>query len=116
MTPPIEISGSVSVVTGGASGIGKGIVRALLKNGGSVVVADIEEQPIQDTVSEFEALGPVEGYVTDVSSETSVEELSQYVFGKYEKCNLLFNNAGVGSGGGGKHGRMNQMTGNGVLE
>ena len=33
MTPPIEISGSVSVVTGGASGIGKGIVKALLKNG-----------------------------------------------------------------------------------
>ena len=67
MTPPIEISGSVSVVTGGASGIGKGITKALLKNGGSVVIADIEEQPIDDTVSEFEALGPVEGYVTDVS-------------------------------------------------
>ena len=116
MTPPIEISGSVSVVTGGASGIGKGITKALLKNGGSVVIADIEEQPIDDTVSEFEALGPVEGYVTDVSSETSVEELSQYVFGKYEKCNLSSIMLEWAPAVEEKHGRMNQMTGNGVLE
>ncbi len=102
MAEPIDIAGSVSVVTGGASGIGKGIVKALLNNGGTVVVADIEEQPIQDTVAEFKDFGPVEGYVTDVSNEGSVEDLSQYVFSKYEKCNLLFNNAGVGSGGGGK--------------
>ena len=46
MAEPIDIAGSVSVVTGGASGIGKGIVKALLNNGGTDVVADIEEQPI----------------------------------------------------------------------
>ena len=50
MAEPIDIAGSVSVVTGGASGIGKGIVKALLNNGGTVVVADIEEQPIQETL------------------------------------------------------------------
>ena len=41
MAEPIDIAGSVSVVTGGASGIGKGIVKALLNNGGTVVVADL---------------------------------------------------------------------------
>ena len=56
MAEPIDIAGSVSVVTGGASGIGKGIVKALLNNGGTVVVADIEEQPIQETVAEFKEL------------------------------------------------------------
>ena len=35
MAEPIDIAGSVSVVTGGASGIGKGIVKALLNNGGT---------------------------------------------------------------------------------
>ena len=102
MVEKISIEGSVAVVTGGASGIGKGIVKALLNNGGTVVIADIEETPINETVKEFSDLGTVDGYVTDVANEESVEALSDYVFDTYGKCNILFNNAGVGSGGGGK--------------
>jgi len=102
MAENISIEGSVSVVTGGASGIGKGIVKALLNNGGTVVIADIEETPINETIEEFSDLGTVDGYVTDVAKEESVEALSDYVFDTYGKCNILFNNAGVGSGGGGK--------------
>ena len=102
MAENISIEGSVSVVTGGASGIGKGIVKALLNNGGTVVIADIEETPINETIEEFSDLGTVDGYVTDVANEESVEALSDYVFDTYGKCNILFNNAGVGSGGGGK--------------
>mgnify|MGYP001292871750 FL=1 len=102
MAENISIEGSVAVVTGGASGIGKGIVKALLNNGGTVVIADIEETPINETIEEFSDLGTVDGYVTDVANEESVEALSDYVFDTYGKCNILFNNAGVGSGGGGK--------------
>jgi len=102
MAENILIEGSVAVVTGGASGIGKGITKALLNNGATVVVADIEEKPINDTLNEFSDLGSVDGFVTDVASEESVENLSAYVYETYGKCNLLFNNAGVGSGGGGK--------------
>lgn len=102
MAENISIEGSVAVVTGGASGIGKGIVKALLNNGGTVVIADIEETPINETIEEFSNLGTVDGYVTDVANEESVEALSDYVFDTYGKCNILFNNAGVGSGGGGK--------------
>ena len=102
MAENISIEGSVAVVTGGASGIGKGIVKALLNNGGTVIIADIEETPITETVKAFSDLGPVDGYVTDVANEESVEALSNYVFDTYGKCNILFNNAGVGSGGGGK--------------
>ena len=102
MAENISIEGSVAVVTGGASGIGKGITKALLNNGATVVVADIEEKPINDTLNEFSDLGSVDGFVTDVASEESVENLSTYVFETYGKCNLLFIIAGVGSGGGGK--------------
>ncbi len=98
----INIEGSVAVVTGGANGIGKGIVKALLTRGASVVIADIEEPVLAETIKELSQFGPLDSFVTDVADETSVEALSEYVFDTQGKCNLLFNNAGVGSGGGGK--------------
>ena len=60
----IVISDSVAVVTGGASGIGKGIVGALLRHGAKVVIADIEQSAIDETVAEMSAHGDVTGIRT----------------------------------------------------
>ena len=103
MTPDrLSIDGAVAVVTGGASGIGKGIVKALLRRGARVVIADVEEPVLEQAVGELSPLGPVEGVRTDVSDEESVTALAEHVFGVHGCCNLLFCNAGVTSGGGGK--------------
>ncbi|MYB02755.1 MAG: SDR family NAD(P)-dependent oxidoreductase, partial [Acidimicrobiaceae bacterium] len=98
----LHIEGMTAVVTGGASGIGKGIVKALLRRGARVVIADIEEPVLERAVEELTPLGPVEGMRTDVSDEESVTALADHVFDTYGGCNLLFCNAGVTSGGGGK--------------
>ena len=95
-----HIGGSTAVVTGGASGIGKGIAKALLRRGATVVIADIEELALEQAVGELSALGPVEGVRTDVSDEESVTALADHVFDAHGACNLLFCNAGVTSGGG----------------
>ncbi len=100
--PPIEIEGGVAVVTGGAGGIGKGIVRALLSEGATVVIADVEQAALDAAVDELSELGPVSGRVTDVSDVASVEALADHVFSEHGGCRFLFNNAGVTSGGGGK--------------
>src|SRR6476661_10629886 len=96
-----EVSGKVAVVTGGANGIGRGIVEALLDEGARVVIADIEEPVLDATVAELGARGEVSGIRTDVSDPASVEALADAVFDRYGVCHLLFNNAGVTSGGGG---------------
>jgi NAD(P)-dependent dehydrogenase (short-subunit alcohol dehydrogenase family) len=96
------IAGSVAVVTGGASGVGRGLVEALLEEGARVVVADVEEPALSSTVRELSQRGEVHGVVTDVSNFESVDSLAGEVFDRYEHCDLLFNNAGVTSGGGGK--------------
>ena len=98
----LTIDGSVAVVTGGASGIGMGIAKALLRRGATVVIADIEEPVLERAVGELSPLGPVEGVPTDVSDEASVTALADHVFEVHGACNLLFCNAGVTSGGGGK--------------
>ena len=96
-----RLNGNVAVVTGGASGIGRGIVEALLDEGARVVIADIEQPVLDATVAELRARGEVLGVRTDVSDPASVEALAKFVFDEYGACNLLFNNAGVTSGGGG---------------
>jgi NAD(P)-dependent dehydrogenase (short-subunit alcohol dehydrogenase family) len=97
-----DLSGKVAVVTGGAGGIGRGITQALLEKGARVVVADIEEPVLQVAIKELSELGQVRGAVTDVSSAESVEALAADVFATEGSCDLLFNNAGVTSGGGGR--------------
>lgn len=98
----IVISDSVAVITGGASGIGKGIVGALLRHGAKVVIADIEQSAIDETVAEMSAHGDVTGIRTDITDEASVKALADAVYERHGKVNLLYNNAGVTSGGGGK--------------
>jgi NAD(P)-dependent dehydrogenase (short-subunit alcohol dehydrogenase family) len=97
-----DLNGKVAVVTGGAGGIGRGITQALLEKGARVVVADIEEPVLQVAIKELSELGQVRGAVTDVSSAESVEALAADVFATEGSCDLLFNNAGVTSGGGGR--------------
>ena len=99
---PLELKNEIAVVTGGANGIGKGIVKALLEEEMKVVIADIEQSVLDATVEEFSSFGDVSGFATDVSDPVSVESFADHVFSTFGKCTLLFNNAGVGSGGGGK--------------
>jgi NAD(P)-dependent dehydrogenase (short-subunit alcohol dehydrogenase family) len=97
-----QLAGRVAVVTGGAGGIGRGIVEALLEAEVRVVVADVEAPALERAVAELSGRGAVRGVVTDVSDPASVEALAEDVFGQEGACHLLFNNAGVTSGGGGK--------------
>ena len=97
----LQIDGAVAVVTGGANGIGKAIVTALLGANATVVIADIEEAVLSATVAELSPLGAVTGIPTDVTDESSVTALADQVFEQFGRCNLLFLNAGVTSGGGG---------------
>ena len=77
-------------------------MTALLQQGASVVIADIEADTTEAAVAELSDLGPVSGWPTDVADEHSVAALADHVYEAHGGCNLLFNNAGVTSGGGGK--------------
>lgn len=100
--PALQIDGAVAVVTGGAGGIGRGIVGALLRRGATVVIADVEAGAIERAVDDLRPLGDVSGHGVDITDELAVAELADAVYDAHGKVNLLFNNAGVTSGGGGK--------------
>ena len=94
-----DFTGKAAVVTGGASGIGEGLVTALLEAGARVAVADIEQPVLDETLARLADKGELIGVVTDVSDPASVESCAQHVYDAFGACHLLFNNAGVGGGG-----------------
>lgn len=90
-----EINGRVAVVTGGASGIGRGIAEEFLALGAQVVIADIHEERLAETAAEIGA-HPVR---TDVTRADSVAALRDAAIERYGRVDILVNNAGVGPAG-----------------
>ena len=91
-----ELAGKVAVVTGGGSGIGRGMALAFAQAGMRVVVADIEEPEARKVVAEIEAMGQDALAVqTDVSKRDAVEALAERAYAEVGRVELLCNNAGV---------------------
>ena len=92
-----DFTDKIAVVTGGASGVGRCLVKQLAQQGARVVMADIHSQSLESVCAELRAEGlSVEGIEADVTRSESVQALADKVFEKYGAVHLLFNNAGVG--------------------
>jgi NAD(P)-dependent dehydrogenase (short-subunit alcohol dehydrogenase family) len=93
MTAFSDMAGKVAVVTGAASGIGKGIARKLKAEGMQLVLADIEQAPLDAAADELGALA----VRADVSDYASVEALAAQAERRFGAVHMVCNNAGVGS-------------------
>jgi NAD(P)-dependent dehydrogenase (short-subunit alcohol dehydrogenase family) len=91
-----ELTGRVAVVTGGGSGIGRGIALALGAEGMTVAVADIQPSNAAAVAGEIESAGGLAFAVgVDVTSVESLAAASQKIVAQAGGVNLLCANAGV---------------------
>lgn len=91
-----DLEGRVAVVTGGGSGIGRGICLAAAEQGMHVVVADIETAAVEETAALVREIGVRSlGAAADVSNRASVEALAGAAYDEFGAVDVLFNNAGV---------------------
>jgi len=95
-----QLQGRTAVITGGASGIGLATARRLAAEGMNIVIVDIEQPALDEAVADLGAAGAaVLGVAADVSDRASLENLRERAVERFGSVELLFNNAGVGSGG-----------------
>ena len=87
-----DLQGRVAVVTGGGSGIGRGIARALSGAGAAVVVVDRDLQAARAVAEEVRGTA----HQVDVTSLAEMEALAAEVADSWGRVDVLVNNAGVG--------------------
>ena len=89
--------GKVAVITGAASGLGRGIADRFGAAGCRLVLADVEEAALAQATAELADAGAeVTAVPTDVSDAASMDGLAAAVLERHGHVDLLFNNAGVG--------------------
>lgn len=89
-----------AIVTGGASGIGKGLCEELCGRGADVVIADINGEAAQNVAAGLKASGGrAQAVCLDVTVEEDVRKLVEETAARSGKLDYVFNNAGIGIGG-----------------
>jgi NAD(P)-dependent dehydrogenase (short-subunit alcohol dehydrogenase family) len=92
-----NLNGKIAVVTGAGSGIGEAIARCFATAGATVIIAERDEPSGQRVAG---SIGASASFVrVDVADEASVNSAAAAILDRYGRCDVLVNNAGVGSVG-----------------
>jgi len=88
----MRIPGKVAVVTGAASGFGEGIAKRFAKEGGKVVIADLNVEGAERVATEIgDAAAAIHADVTD---RTQVKAMVDFALARFRRVDILVNNAG----------------------
>ena len=90
-----NFKGKRVLITGGASGIGKIMGRIFLEKGAILIIWDINQTKIDETVEEFSKQGEIYGYNVDISDLMQIKSASALVSSTIGTVDVLINNAGI---------------------
>jgi rhamnulose-1-phosphate aldolase/alcohol dehydrogenase len=98
MPKPKSLSGRVALITGSGGGIGKAIAKKFAEEGACVIINDINEERISETVSEFEKIFTKDNVASvklDVTDEQTIEEAVKVAALDFGGIDIVVNNAGI---------------------
>lgn len=92
----MRLQDKVTIITGGASGMGRVAARIFAAEGAKVVVADVTAQAAQSVVDEVKAAGGTAiAVVADVSKEADAKRMIDETIAAFGRVDVLYNNAGI---------------------
>ncbi|HWV63064.1 MAG TPA: SDR family oxidoreductase [Oxalicibacterium sp.] len=95
-----DFHGRVAVITGAASGFGRAFAQQGAALGMKLVLADVQQEALAQVAAELAQQGAdVLAVPCDVSDAEQVQALADAAMARFGAVHLLFNNAGVGTGG-----------------
>ncbi|HWJ74582.1 MAG TPA: bifunctional rhamnulose-1-phosphate aldolase/short-chain dehydrogenase [Kaistia sp.] len=100
MPKPKSLAGRIAFITGGAGGIGSATAARYLREGAVVMIADIDQKALDDTVASFgKAFGKdnIRGVIANVTSESDVEKAFTETLLAFGGIDILVSNAGISS-------------------
>ncbi|KAJ4705351.1 Secoisolariciresinol dehydrogenase-like [Melia azedarach] len=90
-----RLEGKVAIITGGASGFGESTARLFLGHGAKVIIADVQDDLGQALCKEFNSDEAIAYVHCDVTIDSDVKNVVDFVISKYGKLDIMFNNAGI---------------------
>lgn len=98
MSDLFSVKGKTAVVTGGSRGIGLMIARGLVEAGADVVISSRKVEPLEAAAAELSSLGSCTAVAADLSSQEGAVALAAAVRERFDKLDVLVNNAGASWG------------------
>ena len=96
MLESLSLDGKSVVITGGGTGLGRAMVRAMARAGADLVIAGRRTGPIEEAAAEAESLGVrAVSVATDVTDSAQVANLMKTCLDRFGKIDVLVNNAGA---------------------
>ena len=89
-----KLDNKISLVTGGAGGIGSEICKSLLDAGSKVIIADIDSKKSKKLLKKIKNKN-IEYYKLDSTSEKNIKSLSRFILKKYKRLDVLVNCIGI---------------------
>lgn len=89
-----KLDNKISLVTGGAGGIGIEICKSLLDAGSKVIIADINNKKSKKLLKKIKNKN-IEYYKLDSTSEKNIKSLSRFILKKYKRLDVLVNCVGI---------------------
>ncbi|MFP6680384.1 MAG: SDR family oxidoreductase [Dehalococcoidia bacterium] len=95
-----KLDGKVAIITGGGTGIGRGIAESFIGEGGIIVISGRRVEVLDNAKTELESGGgTVMAVQSDVTKESDVISLFKQTFDRFGRVDILVNNAGVAQSG-----------------
>ena len=87
----MRLKNKVAIITGSASGFGKGIAKKFTEEGANLIMVDLNSKLLKKVAKNLSQ----DHFVSDVSKTSDFKSLFNYIYKKYNKVDIVVNNAGV---------------------